>query len=197
MSEERYRTSIRDWPEEERPRERLIQHGASGLSDAQVLAIILGSGDWSARMSAVDLARVLLSEFDGFRGLDAASISELCAMKGVGPAKAAQVKASLEIGRRLMAQGEGRQAAFRTSADVTSFYIPMMRGMKKEVFKCVLLDARNRIQREVTVSEGSLTGSIVHPREVQLTTQDGVSFEVEKNVMPARQYNRVQGNVKR
>ena len=190
MCEERYRTSIRDWPEEERPRERLIQHGASGLSDAQILAIILGSGDWSARMSAVDLARVLLSEFDGFRGLDAASILELCAMKGIGPAKAAQVKASLEIGRRLMAQGEGRQAAFRTSADVTSFYIPMMRGMKKEVFKCVLLDARNRIQREVTVSEGSLTGSIVHPREVQLTTGDGLSFEIEKSVMPARQVNR-------
>ena len=101
-----------------------------------------------------------------YRGLDAASFSELCSVKGIGPAKAAQVKASLDIGRRLMAQGEGRQAAFRTSADVTSFYIPMMRGMKKEVFKCVLLDARNRIQREVTVSEGSLTGSIVHPREV-------------------------------
>ena len=166
MCEERYRTSIREWPEEERPRERLIQYGAEGLSDAQVLAIILRSGDSAAKMSAIDLARALLTEFDGFRGLDAASISELCATKGIGPAKAAQVKASLEIGRRLMAGTGARQVAFRTSSDVTSFYIPMMRGLKKEVFKCVLLDARNRIQREVTVSEGSLTGSIVHPREV-------------------------------
>jgi DNA repair protein RadC len=87
-------------------------------------------------------------------------------MKGIGPAKATQVMAALEIGKRFATEGKGPQTTIRTSSDVADFYFPMMRDLKKEVFKCVLLDGKNRILKDVTISEGSLTASVVHPREV-------------------------------
>jgi DNA repair protein RadC len=166
MAERGYLEPIKYWPEDERPRERLIKHGVGALSDAQLLAILLRSGDAWAKMSAVDLARRLLSQFEGFRALDRASVSELCEMKGIGPAKATQVMAALEIGKRFATEGKGPQTTIRTSSDVADFYFPMMRDLKKEVFKCVLLDGKNRILKDVTISEGSLTASVVHPREV-------------------------------
>jgi len=166
MAKRGYLEAIKYWPEDERPRERLIKHGAGALSDAQLLAILLRSGDAGAKMSAVDLARTLFSHFGGFRALDQTSVSELCEMKGIGPAKATQVMAALEIGKRFAAEGKGPQTTIRTSSDVASFYFPTMRDLKKEVFKCVLLDGKNRILKDVTISQGSLTASVVHPREV-------------------------------
>jgi DNA repair protein RadC len=139
MAERGYSEPIKTWPEDERPRERLIKHGPSALSDAQLLAIVLRSGDAGAKMSAVDLARTLLGHFGGFRALDRASVSELCEVKGIGPAKATEVMAALEIGKRFAREG---------------------------VFKCVLLDGKNRMMKDVTISEGSLSTSVVHPREV-------------------------------
>lgn len=166
MSDVRYSESIKYWPEDERPRERLIQHGPSSLSDAEVLAIILRTGDFTTNKSAVDLARTLLSHFGGFRALGRASIPELCEIPGIGPAKAVGVAATIEMGRRCAAEGAGPQTAFRSSSDVAQHYVPLLRDLKKEVFQCVLLDGKNRILKDVTISEGSLTASIVHPREV-------------------------------
>lgn len=166
MSDIRYPESIKYWPEGERPRERLIKHGPSSLSDAEVLAIILRTGDSTTNKSAVDLARTLLAHFGGFRALGRASIPELCETPGIGPAKAAGVAAAIEMGRRSASEGEGPQTTFHSSSDVAQHYFPLMRDLKKEVFTCVLLDGKNRIIKDVTISEGSLTASIVHPREV-------------------------------
>ena len=166
MAERGYSESIKTWPEDERPRERLIKHGAGALSDAQLLAIVLRSGDAGAKMSAVDLARTLLGSFGGFRALDRASVSELCEVKGIGPAKATEMMAALEIGKRFATEGKGPRTMIRTSSDVAKFYFPTMRDLKKEVFKCVLLDGKNRMMKDVTISEGSLSASVVHPREV-------------------------------
>lgn len=162
LSEKR---SIKEWPEDERPRERLFKHGPSFLSDAQLLAIILGTGDSTRKMSAVDLARTLIERFGSFRAMDSTGMAGLCQVQGIGPAKAAQVIAAFEIGKRLFAQPSESKPAFRTSSDVAGYYIPLLRNLKKEVFKCALLDTKNRILKDITVSEGSLTASIVHPRE--------------------------------
>lgn len=162
-----YREAIRDWPEDERPRERLIKYGAESLSDAQLLAIILRTGD--KNRSAVDLARALISKFGDFRSMDALSISELCSVKdikGIGAAKASQIKAAFEIGRRMLSGGSKAKENFRTSDDVVNYYIPLMKNLKKEIFKTILLDSKNKIIKDVGVSEGSLTASVVHPREV-------------------------------
>ena len=169
-----YREAIKDWPEDERPRERLIKYGAESLSDAQLLAIILRTGDKTSGRSAVDLARALIGKFVDFRSMDALSISELCfakdinekPIKGIGAAKAAQIKAAFEIGRRMLSGGSVSKILFRSSEDVVNYYIPLMKNMKKEIFKSVLLNNKNKIIRDVNVSEGILTASLVHPREV-------------------------------
>ena len=159
---------VKNWPEDERPRERLIRYGPSALSDAQLLAVILGTGDSSSGASALDLSRSLLGRFGSFRAMDNVGMAELRKVRGIGPAKATQIAAALEIGKRLFASPVDRGTSLRTSSDVSSLYLPVMRNLRKEVFKCVLLDVKNRVIKDVTVSEGSLTASIVHPREAFL-----------------------------
>lgn len=166
VGEVEYRVAIKDWPEDDRPRERLMKHGAESLSDVQLLAIIIRSGDGVEKTSAVDLARVLIDHFGSFRALDSISVSELRSVKGIGLAKAAQIKAALEIGKRFLRQKTDTRKAIKTGVDIVDYYRPYMRDLKKEVFKVALLDGKNKMIRDVTVSEGSLTASIVHPREV-------------------------------
>ena len=101
-------TSIKNWPEDERPRERLIKFGEDKLSDAHLLGILIGSGDKQSKKNAVDLALDLLNKFGGLQELDSATINEMCQIKGIGPAKAVQVKAALErpcMSRTICASG--------------------------------------------------------------------------------------------
>lgn len=160
-----YRT-IKDWPEEDRPREKLLDKGAGALTDAELLAIILRTGNASTAESALDHARQLLGKFDGLRGVDTASIKELKAIKGIGPAKIAQIKAALEIGRRLGEKKWQAGSPLRSSEDVYRHFREHLEGEKREIFYVVLLTNKNRKIREVKISEGSLTASLVHPREV-------------------------------
>ncbi len=158
--------SIKEWPEDERPRERLITCGPDRLTDAELLAIILRTGDASTRTTALDQARLLLSRFRDFRGLGSVTYAELCGMKGIGPAKAAQIMACMEIGRRFASQKVREGESFTSSRDVFSHFHESLRHRKKEMFIVLLLNGKNRKIREVVVSEGSLNASIVHPREV-------------------------------
>ncbi|MFH1994176.1 MAG: DNA repair protein RadC, partial [Nitrospinota bacterium] len=153
-------------PEDDRPRERLIRHGASSLTDTELLAISLRVGNSSTGMSAIDLARAIVDRFGGLDKLDQLSIDELCSIKGMGPAKAAQLKGSFELGRRLMSGSREPKKRVGGSCDVASYYIPQMKDLKKEVFKIILLNIKNEILKDVKISEGCLTASIVHPREV-------------------------------
>jgi DNA repair protein RadC len=158
--------TIRNWPAEDRPREKLLDQGAQALSETELLAIILRIGNASTGETAIDHARTLLSRFGGLRGIDGASPSELSAMKGIGPAKIAQIKASLEIGRRL---GNHRWQAgepLRSSEDVFRHFRDNLAREKRELFYVVLLTNKNKKIRDVKISEGSLTASLVHPREV-------------------------------
>jgi DNA repair protein RadC len=155
---------IHRWPLSERPRERLLRNGPVALSDAQLLAILLRAG--RKGVSAVEVAMDLLQQLDGLQGLSNRSVEELCRISGVGPAKAAQLKAAIELGKRVLATPLSSGTKIASSADLFHHYYPLLRDLRHEVFKVVLLDAKHAIIREATVSEGSLTVSIVHPREV-------------------------------
>jgi len=161
----RYRT-IKEWPEEDRPREKLLGKGPEALTNAELLAILLRTGNASTGESALDHARLLLDRFGGLKGIDTALIRELSAIKGIGPAKTAQLKAGLEIGRRLSQEKWDPGAPFRSAEDVFRHFAHRLGKEKREIFYVVLLTNKNRKIREVKVSEGSLTASLVHPREV-------------------------------
>jgi DNA repair protein RadC len=161
----RYQT-IKDWPEEDRPREKLLAQGSRALSEAELLAIILRNGNASTGESAMDHARVLLTRFGGLNGIDQATVRELSAVKGIGPAKVAQIKASLELGRRTGTQKWETGAPLRSSEEVYHHFRDQLGAEKRELFYVVLLNNKNRKIRDVKISEGSLTASLVHPREV-------------------------------
>lgn len=155
---------IKEWPQSERPRERLLSEGAHVLSDAQLLAILLRTG--SEQKNAVQLAIDLLDQFKALPNLINLSVLELCSVHGIGPAKAAQLKAALELGRRASASPLPVKTKLVSSKDVFNHYAPLLRHLKKEIFKIILLDQKNKLIRDVAVSEGSLTLTVVHPREV-------------------------------
>ena len=152
------------WPETERPRERLLAKGPDALSDAQLLAILLRTGRRNS--SAVQVAIELLGRVGGISGLATCGVEEICAIQGIGPAKAAQLKAAVELGRRSLATPLSTGTRISSSADLFKHFHPILRDRKQELFKVVLLDAKNTVVKETTVSEGTLTRSIVHPREV-------------------------------
>ncbi len=159
--------SIKKWPEYERPRERLLKFGADGLSAAQLLAIILRTG--GKDKSAIELARELLMHFSSLKEMEDASLAEFSTIKGMGSAKIAQLKAAFELGRRLLQSGTGdtlQIPSFKNSKEVYEYYRPKFYGLKKERFLCALLDTKNRVFKEKVVSDGTLTSSLVHPREV-------------------------------
>lgn len=154
---------ISRWPSEERPRERLLERGADGLSDAQLIAILLRTG--RKRQSAVELAARILAQFGDLRGLTQASTAELCRIDGVGPAKAAQLKAAHELGRRVASAPLRVGTPIESSAAVFEHFGPLLKGLNQERFVGLYLDGKHRIVLERTISEGSLTASLVHPRE--------------------------------
>ena len=164
MSKPARGSGINRWPESERPRERLLQEGPEALSDAQLLAILLRVGRQDA--SAVQVAMELLRRLEGLQGLANRGVNELCQVPGIGLAKAAQLKAALELGKRALATPLSTGKRVSSSADLFHHYYPRLRDLRHEVFKIVLLDAKHTIIRDATVSRGSLTLSIVHPREV-------------------------------
>jgi DNA repair protein RadC len=161
---QRYASAIKAWPAEERPRERLLVHGPGALTTAELLAILLRTG--TGGQSAVELARSLLEKTGGLRELDRRAAEELQEAKGLGPAKIAQLKAALELGRRLMAEEKKVLAAVTSSKEVYEWLRPQMQGLTKEVFKVLLLNGNNEILESVTASEGSLTESPVYLRDL-------------------------------
>ena len=158
--------TIKQWPEADRPREKLLDKGAQALSETELLAIILRNGNASTGESAIDHARLLLNRFGGLKGIDDAAVSELTRFKGIGPAKIAQLKAALEIARRLGNHKWQTGHPLRSSEEVFHHFRDSLEKQKRELFYVVLLDNKNKKLREVKISEGSLTASLVHPREV-------------------------------
>jgi DNA repair protein RadC len=160
----RYDITIKERASDERPRERLEKLGASALSVTELLAIQLRTG--SLEQSALGLAGELLHAFGGLRGLAAASREELCRVKGIGPVKAIEICAAVEISRRLSVLSADEKPCIRSPQDVSNLLMAEMRDLKKEHLKSLILDSKNRVMKTCTVSIGTLDSSLVHPREV-------------------------------
>lgn len=156
--------TIKELPEDDRPRERLLRKGGAALSDAELLAIILRVGRGGE--SALALAQRLLHRFGGIEGLAKRPPQELCAVAGIGPAKAAQVGAAVALARRMATQSFAPGDKFRSSQQVYEHMRFRLRDERQEVFLCLLLDTRNRLIGEREVSRGGLDASPVHPRDV-------------------------------
>lgn len=157
--------SIKDLPAEERPRERLLKRGASALSNAELIAVLLGGGTEGA--SAVDLAERILSLDDrGLRILNDCVPEELCGIDGVGPARAACLMAAVELGRRLHAEPKQKRINISCPETIASLFMSEMRSLKKENFRVLLLNAKNEIIMTDDISTGSLMSAPAHPREV-------------------------------
>lgn len=158
-------SSIKSWPRHERPRERLLERGPEHLSDAELLAVLLPTGPRGSG-HPVDRGRALLASFGSLRALFGASPRALCGVAGVGPARAAMIQAVGELARRAAARRLGPGVPLRTSAEVYRHCGERLAALRKEQFHVVLLDGKNCVIKEVRISEGSLTASLVHPREV-------------------------------
>src|SRR5690554_6465465 len=155
---------IADWPTSERPREKLIQHGAKALSDAELLAIFLRTG--RPGLSAVGLARELLSHFGGLRPLLEADLTSFCAHLGLGPAKYAQLQAVLEMGRRHLWERLQRGDALGSPEDTRRFLSARLRDYPHEVFACLFLDNRHRVITFEELFRDTIDAASVYPREV-------------------------------
>ncbi|MEW5899118.1 MAG: DNA repair protein RadC [Bacillota bacterium] len=151
-------------PADLRPRERLLREGAQSLTDPELLAILLRTG--TATSTALELAAVVLTHFNGLRGLVQASVEELSEIKGVGPAKAAQIKAALELGKRVATNAPERRAVIKTPEDAAGLVMEEMRHLDREHFRALLLNAKNQVIGQEVISIGTLNSSTVHPREL-------------------------------
>lgn len=156
--------SIREWPVAERPREKLLKQGPAALSDAELLAIFLRTG--VAGKSAVDLARHLLQRFGGLRQLLAADQATFSNELGLGPAKFAQLQATLEMSRRYLAENMNRQSALESPTAVRRYLQSMLRHEEHEVFGCLFLDTKHQPIGFEILFRGSIDSATVHPCEV-------------------------------
>lgn len=156
--------AIREWRIDDRPRERLMKHGAETLSDAELLAILITSG--TKGFSAIDAARMLLQSHENLTNLSSCDYSQFKQIKGIGSAKAVTLAAAFEISKRIKIPNFDNKEIIKTPDAIAEAYIPKFQGLKKEIFLILLLNSSNQIFREVKISEGSLNASIVHPREV-------------------------------
>ncbi len=155
---------IRDWPEQERPREKLLARGAQALSDAELLALFLRTG--VRGKSAVDLARELLAAFGGLRPLLEAGHARLCAQPGLGPAKVVLLAAALELGRRHLEEQLTRGDALTSVGATRRYLAARLRHQPQEVFAVLFLDTRHRVIAYEELFHGTIDGTTVHPREV-------------------------------
>jgi len=156
--------SITTWPDDERPREKLLQRGAAALSDAELLAIFLRIG--APGISAVDLARDLLKQHGGLRTLLGLDQAEFCATRGLGPAKYVQLQAVLELARRYLEETLQRGDAIQSVADTHRYLMAKMRHHPHEVFAALFLDNKHRVIQYEELFFGTIDSSSVHPRQV-------------------------------
>ncbi|MBN2109609.1 MAG: DNA repair protein RadC [Methanosarcinaceae archaeon] len=158
-----YKICIREMPEDERPRERLLKFGPEALSNAELLAIILRTG--SRKENVVNMCSRIFSEYS-LKQLSQANINQLMQIHGIGAAKAAQIAAVFELARKLESFTDEPKRKIRSPADVYSLLYPKMREQKRERLVALLLDTKNQVLREEIISIGTLNANIVHPREV-------------------------------
>jgi len=159
-----YKVTIKEMPEDLRPRERMIKQGSGALSNAELLAILLRTG--TKGQSALDMASQLLGHSKGLAFMAEAQLEDLAAYHGIGVAKACQIKAAVELGRRLSAASGGNKIQISSPRDAANILMDEMRYLDREHFRVINLNTKNHLLAVEEVSIGSLSASIVHPREV-------------------------------
>ena len=164
MAVEDYKVRIKDLPADLMPRERMAVAGTSALNNSELLALVLGSG--TRKENALQMSARILAGAGGWRGLASLSLDELERLDGIGPAKACQIKALVEISRRIRAEAPEERVAIRCPQDVSDLVMEEMRYLDKEHFYLLALNTKNQVLAKVQVSIGSLNASPVHPREV-------------------------------
>lgn len=156
---------LRDYPEGEKPREKLMSMGPSSLTNTELLAILLGSG--ASGRSVLDIAEEVMTMGEGgIRSLTDCTPEELCSIRGMGRAKCCTLLASVELGKRLAAARPSQRQSVRSSDEVAGLYMERLRYEKKEMFMCLLINVKGVIIEDVVVSVGDLCSSPTHPREV-------------------------------
>ncbi len=156
--------SIKDWPEDMRPREKLLKHGEHTLSRAELLAVLLRIGYQGK--SAVDLGRIIMQKFGSFRKMSHTNILELKEIKGMGDAKIAQLRAAIEIGRRFMEEESVIKDGVRSPEDIAKRFMPRMRDLKTEIFHVLLLDGKHNVKDIEEVAAGTPTQAVPHVSDI-------------------------------
>ncbi len=159
-----YKTRITDWPENERPREKLLSLGPEYLTQSELLAILLRTG--SRTQTAVDLAKILISQFGELHHLSQLDFRKFFQLKGIGITKAVTLATCFEVARRIAALPTTQKIKITSPETVFQKYGPALGYMKKEIFMVLLLNSANVLLRDIRISEGTLNASLVHPREV-------------------------------
>lgn len=159
-----YKYTVKELPEDERPREKLLKYGAESLSDAELIALIIGTGN--KKRTAIELAQDILNAFGGLQALNQIAVEEFTEIKGVGIAKGSQIKAVVELSRRFAFINNQDKNLIERPEDVSNLLMPELRFSSQEIFKIILINMRNQIIAIPCISKGGLTNSVVHPREV-------------------------------
>ncbi|MFH1863840.1 MAG: DNA repair protein RadC [bacterium] len=173
-----YPNAICNWPEDDRPREKLLKFGEHTLSNAELIAILIRIG--TPGKSAVDIARELLQKFKTLRAISSMDITEFKQITGLKDAKITQIRAALELGRRLMSEEKALIGSIKKSSDVADFLMPLMRDLKKEWFKLLLLDKRNSITDVIDIEKGSVDKVSPSIREILHTA---IKFQAPALIM--------------
>lgn len=159
-----YHSRIKDWPEGERPREKLMQLGPEKLTDSELIAILLRTG--RKQQTALDLAKTIIKHHGNFQELSTMNYQELFRIKGIGPAKAVTLSAAFEIARRTASLPLQQKLKIGEPEIIFKKYEPLLGHLKKEVFMILILNSANVLLKDYKISEGILNSSLVHPREV-------------------------------
>jgi len=163
MSESDKKLSIKNWPEGERPREKLLRFGAESLTDAELLAIVVRLGHNG--MSAIEVGRLLVDQLGGLCGIDRAHAEDILKVKGLGIAKTAQLKAAIEIGKRVRSRKVDLMS-FDSASSIAEYFYPKFESKRNEQFFAILLDGQNNLLAERLISEGIPTQAEVYSRKV-------------------------------
>lgn len=165
QDQKKQHSRITDWPENERPREKLLAKGSESLSSAELIAILLGTG--TGKTTAVDLGKNLIKKFGTIENMSQASIKELTEIPGIGPAKAISLMAAFQLSRNMHKEvAEKDFIYFKQPSDVAKIFIPMFGHEKKEMFAIALMDTAGKYMCTEKISVGTLNASLVHAREI-------------------------------
>jgi len=163
----KYPLPIREWSEDDRPREKLLKYGEQTLSNAELLAILIRTG--TPGRSAVDIGKELLHKYKSLRAMSGIDASEFKEISGLKNAKIAQIKAAIELGRRMMSEEKAREGPVKSSSDVAGFLTPILRDLKKERFTLLLLDKRNAISEVLDIDYGTVDKADPYIRDILQT----------------------------